>query len=615
MAQAQRDISQALQDERKRLLIHATIRAIAVHGLSNLTLAKVAELAGQTAGTVSFHFSSKETLLLTTLRHLAEEFEQAIARSVESAGADPRRRLQALVDVHLDAAISDPAKIAVWYAFMGEAGARKDYQKICRERDSSYYQTVLALCREILALRASRELPDGEAVACGLVGLIDQVWQEILFEGDSYDRKAATRRCRAYLASVFPWAFDLPAAHGSALAQTPATDGLVYTLPAWVYRNEEFFRLEKEHLFMPAWQIVCHTSDLPQPGSYVSFELMKERAFVIRDKDGTIRAFHNVCPHRAHSLVQNSQGRCGGRLTCPYHGWTFALDGRRVGVSAPETFRPHDRNRFGLKELECDILFGFVFLRFRPGGRSVAEHFAPVRDEFAKYRTEEMAPEDRWAAADGSFWEEVVDVDWKNAVENYVEDYHFPTGHKGLSALMEADYDRDPLPGGMVRLSHRMREEPLRNWSVQRYHKLLPKYAHLPAGMQRRWTYFGMFPNVYFDLFPEKMDFMQMIPLTPGRMLLRGRCYARPDEGRETRACRFLSDRINARVQDEDNRLTAEVQRGLSTGAYGRGILSDKEILVRHFQDWVRERVPVSRLSEEPAPGTVARVNAEMMAV
>jgi phenylpropionate dioxygenase-like ring-hydroxylating dioxygenase large terminal subunit len=179
---------------------------------------------------------------------------------------------------------------------------------------------------------------------------------------------------------------------------------------------------------------------------------------------------------------------------------------------------------------------------------------------------------------------------------------------------MEADYDRDPLPGGMVRLSHRMREEPLRNWSVQRYHKLLPKYAHLPSAMQRRWTYFGMFPNVYFDLFPEKMDFMQMIPLAPGKMLLRGRCYARPDEGRETRACRFLSDRINARVQDEDNRLTAEVQRGLSTSAYGRGILSDKEILVRHFQDWVRERVPVSRLPDEPVAGTVARVNAEMTA-
>jgi phenylpropionate dioxygenase-like ring-hydroxylating dioxygenase large terminal subunit len=225
-----------------------------------------------------------------------------------------------------------------------------------------------------------------------------------------------------------------------------------------------------------------------------------------------------------------------------------------------------------------------------------------------------MLPEDRWTAAGGGFWEEVVDVDWKNAVENYVEDYHFPTGHKGLSALMESDYDRIPLPDGVVRLSHRMREQPLANWSVQRYHTLLPPYEHLPAEMQRRWTYFGLFPNTYFDLFPEKMDFMQMVPLAPGKMLLRGRCYALPDERRETRACRYLSDRINLRVQDEDNRLTSEVQKGLDTSAYGRGILSDKEILVKHFQDWLRERLPVARLNDEPAPGTVARLNLEMSA-
>jgi phenylpropionate dioxygenase-like ring-hydroxylating dioxygenase large terminal subunit len=385
----------------------------------------------------------------------------------------------------------------------------------------------------------------------------------------------------------------------------------VHTLPAWVYRSEEFFRLEKEQLFMPSWQLVCHASDLPQPGSFVSFDLLQERAFVIRDRDGTIRAFHNVCPHRAHSLVQESQGRCGGRLTCPYHGWTFALDGRRIGVSAPESFRPHDRERFGLKELECETLCGFVFLRFRPGGRSVAELFGPVLDEFSRYRTENMVREDRWADVDGGFWDEVVEVDWKNAVENYVEDYHFPTGHKGLSALMESDYDRDPFPDGIVRLSHRMREQPSPNWSAQKYQRLLPRYDHLGPEMQRRWTYFGMFPNTYFDFFPEKMDFMQMIPLAPGKMLLRGRCYALPDDRRETRAVRYLSDRINRRVQDEDNRLTTEVQKGLGTGAYGSGILSDKEILVKHFQDWIRERLPVARLPEEPAAGTAARINFE----
>src|SRR5690606_20580456 len=172
--------------------------------------------------------------------------------------------------------------------------------------------------------------------AYGLVGLIDQLWQEILFEGEAYDRAAALRRCRAYLASVFPWAFPMPETQGARprlAAVTPPAEAV--TLPAWIYRSDEFFALEKEHIFMPAWHVVCHVSDLPETGSWVSFNLFNERAFVVRDRDGHIRAWNNVCPHRAHSLVQGPQGRCPGRITCPYHGWTFALDGRRIGASAP----------------------------------------------------------------------------------------------------------------------------------------------------------------------------------------------------------------------------------------------------------------------------------------
>jgi phenylpropionate dioxygenase-like ring-hydroxylating dioxygenase large terminal subunit len=495
---------------------------------------------------------------------------------------------------------------------MAEAGARKDYQKICEDRDSAYYQLVLELCREIIG---DRKGVDPEAVAYGLVGLIDQLWQEILFEGDAYDRAAALRRCRAYLASVFPWAFPMPetAEARPKLTAVPGTAEYA-TLPSWIYRSEEFFALEKEYIFLPAWHVVCHVSDLPETGSWVAFNLFNERAFVVRDRDGNIRAWNNVCPHRAHTLVQGSQGRCQGRLTCPYHGWTFALDGRRIGASFPETLPPHPSEQFGLRPIECEVLHGFVFIRFRPGGPSVRDQFAPVLDEFSRYRTEDMVPEDRWAAASGGFWEEVVDVDWKVAVENYVEDYHFPTGHRGLSALMQEQYDRQYFGNGLIRLSHAMREQPLPNWSVQRYAKLLPRYGHLPADMQQRWTYFGLFPTNYFDFFPEKMDFMQMVPIAPGRIMLRGRCYALPDDSRETRAVRWLSDRINARVQAEDNFLTEEVQKGLSTGAYHRGILSAKETLVRAFQDWIRERIPAADLDNPPPPGTLAALNQEMVA-
>jgi phenylpropionate dioxygenase-like ring-hydroxylating dioxygenase large terminal subunit/AcrR family transcriptional regulator len=615
MAQPSAQITHALQDERRRLLIDATVSAIFEHGLSNLTLAKVGGLAGLTAGSVSFHFSSKEALLLATLKSLAEEFDQAMKLAVSGAGEDPALRLQALVDAHLHPGLSDPRKIGVWYAFMSEAGARKDYQKICADRDEAYYSLLLGLFREL----ATGRQVDAEALAYGLAGLLDQIWQDILFEGAEYDRHAARRRCQAYLASVFPGAFTLPGPVPAADAPAGTTpllmpleqDGLKFTLPSWTYRNEEFTALEKEFLFMRNWQLVCHISDLPATGSYVTYNIMNERAFVVRDKDGAIRAFHNVCPHRAHMLVQGSTGKCSARLTCPYHGWTFALDGRRMGVSSPKTFRPHDRSQFGLNQIDCEVLLGFVFIRFRAGGPSVADRMSPVLEEFSKYRTEDMVPDSQWPDTEG-FWEEYVDVDWKNAVENYVEDYHFPTGHKGLAALMNQQYDRDPLPDGVVRLSHSMRETPLPNWSVQKYHKLLPRFEHLPESMQRSWTYFGLFPNNYFDLFPDKMDFMQMVPVAPGKMMLRGRTYALPDDRREVRALRYLNDRINTRVQDEDNDLTLAVQKGLNTSGYKYGILSDKEVLVKHFQDWVREQLPVSRLAEEPPAGQLAALNESM---
>ena len=119
--------------------------------------------------------------------------------------------------------------------------------------------------------------------------------------------------------------------------------------------------------------------------------------------------------------------------------------------------------------------------------------------------------------------------------------------------------------------------------------------------MRRRWTYYAAFPGTFFDLFPDKMDFFQVLPLAPGRTLLRGRSYALPDDARRARAARYLSDRINTRVQEQDNRLITEVQKGLNSSSYQYGILSDKEVLVRHFQDWVRARIPAAtQLDPQP---------------
>ncbi|MEX1993895.1 MAG: SRPBCC family protein [Steroidobacteraceae bacterium] len=595
-------------------LIQATVAAISRHGLSELTSARIASAAGHTAASINFHFGSKEALLLATLREVSEEFAEAMATVREEAGDDELRALLGIVDASLSRRLSDSHKIAVWYAFLAETNARANYQRICGERDMAWSRMVIDLCKRLISARGNGLWPDAEAVAQGLMGLVDQQWQGILFEGDGFDREAARRQCRAYLCSVFPWlaprieataqARPAPRAPEPAAAADP---GLRLTLPAWVYHNEEFHELEKENLFLSSWQIVCHTSELAETGDYVGFEFFGRRGFVVRGSDGVLRAFHNVCAHRAHAVVSGDRGRCGKFLSCKYHGWTYHLDGRNRSVSAPDTFPQFDRSKYSLKPIELENFMGMVFIRFRGGEPSVAERMAPHVQELTHYRMGEMVPLDE-------LWTHEVAIDWKNVIENYVEDYHFPIGHPGLSALMEAHYDRESFPGGTMRLSHRMREKPLRSWSAQGYAKFLPVIEHLPEDMRRRWTYFGLYPNVFFDIYPEWLGFFHVLPLGAGLTLIRTRSYGFPDNRREMKAARFFCARLNSRVQSEDEVLTASVQRGLASGAYSQGILSSKEIVLAGFQDWIRERLPVARLVQAPPSGTMAAENSTLSA-
>lgn len=593
-------------------LIQATVAAISQHGLSGVTSAKIAGAAGHTAASINFHFGSKEALLLATLREVSEEFAGAMSRVLEEAGGDDLRSLLGIVDASLGRGLSDSHKIAVWYAFLAESKARGDYQRICGERDAAWSRMVIDLCKRLISLRGNGTWPDAEAVAQGLMGLIDQQWQGILFEGDDFDREAARRQCRAYLCSVFPWlapriASQEPLRRDLPIPVPAVETGIRYTLPAWAYHSEEFHALEREQLFEPSWQVACHVSEVPEAGDFVSFEFFGRRGFVVRDGEGTLRAFHNVCAHRAHAVVTGERGRCGKFLTCMYHGWTYHLDGRNRSVSAPDTFPKFDRSKYGLKPIELEEFMGMVFVRFRAGGPSVAERMAPHAAELAHYKMDQMVPLDEP-------WTHELAIDWKNVVENYVEDYHFPIGHPGLSALMEAQYDREIFPGGTMRLSHRMREEPLKSWSAERYAKFLPVIEHLPEDLRRRWTYFGLFPNVYFDIYPEWLDYFVVLPLGPGRTLIKARSFGFPDDRREMKAARFLCARLNARVQQEDEVLTRQVQLGLESGAYTQGILSDKEIVLAGFQDWIRERIPVARLVQEPARGRMAEENAALSA-
>ena len=200
----------ALQLERRKLLIDATMSAISEHGLSKLTLAKIANIAGLSAGSVNFHFDSKETLLLETLKFLAEEFGDSIDHALTSAGDNPADQMLALLDASLDSNITEPRKMAVWFAFAAESRGREDYQRICGAQDEKIFTLTLRLCDQLIRMGGKQKQMNARAMANAVQGLVDEIWEGILYTGDNYDRADARFMYRAFLASVFPWAFSSP---------------------------------------------------------------------------------------------------------------------------------------------------------------------------------------------------------------------------------------------------------------------------------------------------------------------------------------------------------------------------------------------------------------------
>lgn len=385
-------------------------------------------------------------------------------------------------------------------------------------------------------------------------------------------------------------------------------DGLVETLPGWTYNNAEFFALEKERLFLSNWQLVCHVSELGQPGAYSTLNLLGERAMVVRGEDGRIRAFYNVCRHRAAAVVKGRNGSCKNALRCPYHGWTYSLDGKLRAVPGEQSFPGLDKPEFGLKPLPIEIWSGFVFVKFRDGGPSVAERMAPFAEELKAYRLEEMVPV-------GDYWSIEPGVDWKNIMDNYLEGYHVPVGHPGLYRMFGAHYEAEVREGDVARHIHWLREKLSENWSERHYQTILPQIEHLPEERRRAWAYYTLQPNIAFDIYPDSIDFFHVVPLGPGKAKIRGRAYALPDSSPALKAARWLNWRINTQVQREDDELIRSVQAGLASESYSTGVLSEKEIGVRQLHDVVRRSLPVARLPEPPAPGSMATLNETLAGV
>jgi phenylpropionate dioxygenase-like ring-hydroxylating dioxygenase large terminal subunit len=368
-----------------------------------------------------------------------------------------------------------------------------------------------------------------------------------------------------------------------------------FGLPGWIYRDADFLRAEKDQVFAASWQIICHLNDMPEPGDYHTLDFLGEPIVAVRGKDLGVKAFYNVCRHRAARLLDGSSGHCPGRIVCPYHAWNYELDGSLNAVPHRKEFADFPLDRFGLKPLETEVYKGFIFVRLQPGLPSVADMLAPYANELALYRLEELQPLGRVTLR-------MRNVNWKNVTDNYSDAMHIAVAHPGLSRLFGQSYGVEAQPWVDKMWGH-LRDVPSPQLSERMYQTVLPKAPHLPDERQRLWTYFKLWPNVAFDLYPDQVDFMQMIPISPTETLVREIAYAHKDARREMRAARYLNWRINRRVSLEDKALIERVQAGMGSRSFSPGPLGNNEVSLRSFARRMRELIPESRLERAPPAG------------
>lgn len=251
-------------------------------------------------------------------------------------------------------------------------------------------------------------------------------------------------------------------------------------LPGWTYHSQALFDLERTKVFLTHWQLAGHTADLPGTGDWLGFDLLGERAVVMRGSDGVIRAFHNLCRHRGARVVDGASGIRKSAIVCPFHGWVYNLDGTLRGVAQPESFGTKDRGQFGLKPIEMQIWHGFIFLRFAAGPQpDVADWLSPYATDFAAFRLGDLA------AVTTPGWATNLPVNWKSLRDVDNEGYNVPLAHPALQELYGRSYANTHHGNGLAQSNATFGDWPGRRWSVRNYVKTSPVQDWQPAHLQR----------------------------------------------------------------------------------------------------------------------------------
>jgi choline monooxygenase len=348
-----------------------------------------------------------------------------------------------------------------------------------------------------------------------------------------------------------------------------------HTLASRFYTDPSVLEIEKSKIFRSTWQLVgtlqhaCGEVNgvertIADPETFFTADVAGEPIVVVRDNKGTLRAFSNVCRHRAGPIAEGSG--CKNVLRCGYHGWTYTLDGRLIGTPDVEGVEFFDRSTMGMVPLRLETWEKFLFVNFDAQAEPLAAFLGEIPRQARGFQFNGLQSVERR--------DYVIDCNWKVYVDNYLEGYHIPIAHPGL--MREIDYAQ-------------YRTETFRYYSQQ----FAPIRAmksddgerlYAPGTGLQEALYFWIFPNLMVNIYPDNVSTNLIVPISHDKTLTIFEWFFHEAQSTQARVRIQKAVEFSDEVQQEDIGLCESVQRGLRSVTYDRGRYSvRRENGVHHF--------------------------------
>lgn len=334
------------------------------------------------------------------------------------------------------------------------------------------------------------------------------------------------------------------------------------TIPSSWYIDERIAALERRTTFSRTWQLAGRVDQLREPGQYVTCEIAGEPILVVRGDDGVLRSFFNVCRHHAAAVMTAPQG-CAQNLRCPYHGWTYTLQGALKGTPSFNSECHFDRAAHGLAPVATALWENWVFVRLDAEGPGLEEFLGqPLIEEIAALRLDQL----HWFERRHYFF----DCNWKVFVDNYLDGgYHVPHLHKGLSSVL--DFKNYTIENGT---HHCLQSSPVVGGGDH------AQFSSVRGG--DRAFYYWLHPNFMINAYEGMMDTNLVLPLGLDRTEVIFDYYF-ADVSEAARERNQASIEVGNIIQDEDMAICKSVQRGLHSRAYSTGRLSVRREAGEHI--------------------------------